>query len=271
MKENTTQPSKVVPTARDDTNPSGMRNVLADAPYEMSYDNTLVDTLIETEIIDFSTVNATRDIIDDLVEHYGESILSGTLEESLEIEDAVNLGHDRERGWKAFKEMGFEKLIQHIIAEPIEGLGLKMVDSYQLRPRNLTPELERVKRNLAIDYGEFGLHLPDVDIVVYNPKNRKVIALISSKVTLRERIAQTGYWKLKLLESETTAHIKVYFVTPDEDGTLTSTYLPKKGRAIVEIDLDGTYVLTDANLEESDKVKLFEHFIADLKQVIEES
>ena len=107
--------------------------------------------------------------------------------------------------------------------------------------------------------------------MVYNPKDFQVIAVISSKVTLRERIAQTGYWKLKLLESETTEHIKVYFITPDEDGTLTETYLPKKGRAIVEIDLDGTYVLTEANLDESDKVKLFEHFIKDFKQLIEKN
>ncbi len=179
---------------------------------------------------------------------------------------------DHEQSWRAFKGKNFEKLIQHIITESIEDLGMKVINGNKLeRSRNLSPELSQVKRNLAIDYGEFGLHLPDVDIVVYNPSDRKVIALISSKVTLRERIAQTGYWKLKLLESETTEHIKVYFITPDEDGTLTSTYLPKKGRAIVEIDLDGTYVLTEADLEESGKVKLFEHFIQDFKQLIEEN
>ena len=55
-----------------------------------------------------------------------------------------------------------------------------------------------VKRNLLVDYGEFGAHLPDVDIVIYEPETCKVIAVISSKVTLRERIAQTGYWKIKL-------------------------------------------------------------------------
>lgn len=177
---------------------------------------------------------------------------------------------DHEQSWRAFKGKNFEKLIQHIITESIEALGMKVINGNKLeRSRNLPSELSQVKRNLAIDYGEFGLHLPDVDIVVYNPRDRKVIALISSKVTLRERIAQTGYWKLKLLESETTEHIKVYFITPDEDGALTDTYLPKKGRAIVEIDLDGTYVLTEANLEESDKVKLFEHFIEDFRQVIE--
>ena len=177
---------------------------------------------------------------------------------------------DHEQSWRAFKGKNFEKLIQHIITESIEALGMRVINGNQLeRSKNLSLELGKVKRNLAIDYGVFGLHLPDVDIVVYNPKDSGVIAVISSKVTLRERIAQTGYWKLKLLESETTEHIKVYFITPDEDGTLTDTYLPKKGRAIVEIDLDGTYVLTEADLEESGKVKLFEHFIEDFKQLLE--
>ena len=177
---------------------------------------------------------------------------------------------DHEQSWRAFKGKNFEKLIQYIITDSIESLGMKVINGNKLeRSKNLPYELRLVKRNLAIDYGEYGLHLPDVDIVGYNPKNMRVIAVISSKVTLRERIAQTGYWKLKLLADKTTEHIKVYFITPDEDGTLTTTYLPKKGRAIVEIDLDGTYVLTEADLEESDKVKLFEYFIEDFKQLIE--
>ena len=179
---------------------------------------------------------------------------------------------DHEQSWRAFKGKNFEKLIQHNITESIEALGMKVINGNQLeRSKSLPYKLRLVKRNLAVDYGEFGLHLPDVDIVVYNPENSRVIAVISSKVTLRERIAQTGYWKLKLLADETTRHIKVYFITPDEDGTLTTTYLPKKGRAIVEIDLDGTYVLTEADIEESNKVKLFEHFIEDFKQLIKES
>lgn len=129
-------------------------------------------------------------------------------------------------------------------------------------------ELSRVKRNLAVDYGEFGLHLPDVDIIIYNPQDYRVLAAISSKVTLRERIAQTGYWKLKLLQDNATKHIRVYFITPDEDGTLTYKKPTKKGRAIVEVDLDASYVLTEKEVEESDKVKMFEHFIEDLKKLL---
>lgn len=177
---------------------------------------------------------------------------------------------DHEQSWRAFKGKNLEKLIQYIITDEVEKLGLKVVNGNQLeRSTNLSEELSQVKRNLAINYGEFGLHLPDVDIIIYNPKNCRVLAVISSKVTLRERIAQTGYWKFKLFQDEVTRHIKVYFITPDEDGTLTYKKPTKKGRAIVEVDLDGSYVLTEEKIQESSKVKLFEHFIEDLKKLLE--
>ena len=178
---------------------------------------------------------------------------------------------DHEQSWKAFKGKNLEKLVQYIITDEVEELGLKVVNGNRLERTmtiNLSKELSQVKRNLAIDYGEFGLHLPDVDIIIYDPQDHKVLAVISSKVTLRERIAQTGYWKLKLLQDEATKHIRVYFITPDEDGTLTHKKPTKKGRAIVEVDLDGSYVLTEEKIEESDKVKLFEHFIEDLKRLL---
>jgi len=178
---------------------------------------------------------------------------------------------DHEQSWRAFKGKNLEKLVQYIITDEVEKLGLKVVNGNRLeRTTNLSRELSQVKRNLAIDYGEFGLHLPDVDIIIYNPVNYQVLAAISSKVTLRERIAQTGYWKFKLFQDEATKHIKVYFITPDEDGTLTHKKPTKKGRAIVEIDLDGSYVLTKEKIEQSNKVKLFEHFIDDLKKLLKE-
>jgi len=148
---------------------------------------------------------------------------------------------------------------------------LKIVDGNKLErtnETNLSEELSNIKRNLLIDYGEFGYHLPDADIIIYKPKSFKVIAILSSKVTLRERIAQSGYWKLKLSSQKLTKHIRVYFITPDEDGTLTTKNPAKKGRAIVELDLDGSYVLSETNIEESNKVKPFDKFIDDLKKVL---
>lgn len=70
---------------------------------------------------------------------------------------------------------------------------------------------------------------------------------------------------------ENTTSIKFYLVTTSIDETVEVIGLPPNARAIAETDLDGTYVLTTENLEESDKVKLFEHFIEDLKQVIGEN
>lgn len=178
---------------------------------------------------------------------------------------------DHEQSWRAFKGKNLEKLILSIIESEVGKLGLKVVNGSALertKSENLSKELSRVKRNLLIDYGEFGSHLPDVDIIIYDPKNYEIIAVISSKVTLRERIAQTGYWKIKLSQDEVTKHIKVFFITPDEDKTLNIRKPAKKGRAIVEIDTDGSYVMSEEKIEESEKVKTFDKFFIDLKNII---
>ena len=179
---------------------------------------------------------------------------------------------DHEQSWRSFKGKNFEKLIQYIITESIEALGLKIANGDRLdRSKKLPQELDSVKRNVSIHYAGFGLQLPDADIIVYDPNDFQIVAVISSKTSLRERIAQTGYWKLKLLESGNTAHIKVYLITADTDKDLTKRYPTKKPRVIAEVELDGTYVLTEENLVESDKVKLFEHFIEDFEQFLSES
>ena len=175
---------------------------------------------------------------------------------------------DHEQSWRSFKGKNLEKLIAYIIRDEVETLGLKLVDGNTLdrtKTENLSRELSTVKRNLLVDYGEFGAHMPDLDIIIYEPKTCKIIAGISSKVTLRERIAQTGYWKIKLSKDEVTKHVKVFFITPDEDGTLTLRVPTKKGRAIVEVDTDGSYVMSETQVEEDEKVKMFDQFISDLK------
>ncbi len=178
---------------------------------------------------------------------------------------------DHEQSWRAFKGKNLEKLVVYIIKDEVESLGLEIAEGSKLErtsSNSLSFELSSVKRNLLIDYGEFGSHLPDVDIIIYNPKTFKIIAVISSKVTLRERIAQTGYWKIKLSKDKVTEHIKVFFVTPDEDGTLTSKKPVKKGRAIVETDTNGSYVMSERTVEESPKVKMFDKFMEDLKSIM---
>ncbi|HMN32434.1 MAG: DNA modification methylase [Chitinophagaceae bacterium] len=178
---------------------------------------------------------------------------------------------DHEQSWRAFKGKNIEKLIEFIIVDEIRNIGLEVINGNSLERttgNNLTEGLGKIKRNLLVDFGEYGSHLPDVDIVIYNPKTFKIIAVLSSKVTLRERVAQTGYWKLKLSADKVTKHIKVFFITPDEDGTLTKKKPFKKGRAIIEADTDGCYVLSETKIEVSEKVKTFDKLIEDLKKLL---
>jgi type II restriction enzyme len=180
---------------------------------------------------------------------------------------------DFEQSWKPVKGNILEKLITHILEDEVASLGLKIVRGRTLdksKSQNLSKELSLVKRNLLIDYGEFGSHLPDVDMIIYNPKDLKVLAVISSKSSLRERIAQTAYWKLKLYGDRATKHIKVYFLTPDEDGTLTIKTPANKDRAMVEVDTDGSYVMSERQIEESSTVKMFDKFIDDLRELVNE-
>lgn len=175
---------------------------------------------------------------------------------------------DHGQSWRPFKGKNLEKLIVHIIRDEVERIGLKTVNGDTLertKSENLSKELSTVKRNALVDYGEFGAHFPDLDIIIYDPKTCKIVAGVSSKVTLRERIAQTGYWKIKLSKDAATRHIRMLFITLDEDGDLTLRQPAKKGRAIVEVDTDGGYVMSKTQVQESSKVKMFDKFIDDLK------
>ena len=197
--------------------------------------------------------------------------ISNVLKEAKDQHEQEFEGVDHEQSWRAFKGKNLEKLIEYIIIDEVRALGLEVVNGNTLErtnANNLPKGLSQVKRNLLVDFSEFGYYLPDVDLIIYKPNTSDIVAVLSSKVTLRERIAQAGYWKIKLASDEATRHIKVYFVTPDEDGTLKVRKPAKKGRAIVEIDTDGSYVLSETDIEESDKVKMFDKFIDDLKGLL---
>ncbi len=219
-----------------------------------------------------------KNLYDKMVEEKGAEAyryIHDLLEEAQQLRYAYLAAHDPDKdkgqSWRSFIGKNFEKLLQYIITEAIESHGVKVINGSTLNRKRLSQELGAVKQNLTINYGRFGGLLPDADIVIYKPEKTRVIAVISSKTSLRERIVQTSYWKSKFQSGENTKHIKVYLITPDKDKDLTRMDPAERQRVIAETDLDGTYVLTAEALEESNKVKLFEHFIEDLKQVIGEN
>lgn len=175
--------------------------------------------------------------------------------------------YDAEQSWKPFKGRSFEKLVAHILTSAVSALGLKWTTDRTLESARLSEELSRVRRNVLVHYGKYSL-IPDMDIIIYVPTTCEVVAAISCKVTLRERVAQTAYWKLKLRQDQVTKNIHVFFVTPDEDKDLIKKEPPHRNRIIIEYDTDGAYVLDNA-VEESAKIKNFKRFVDDLKAIVQ--
>ena len=169
---------------------------------------------------------------------------------------------DHGQSWRAWKGKNFERLVHFIVSDLIKReLSMETVQGSTLERRTLDDDLSRVKRNILVDFGDHGCFVPDADIVVYDPSDYTVRAIISCKITLRERIAQTGFWKLKLEQNPVTENIKVFFVTPDEDDSL-AVDKTGKPKAIAVNELDATYAL---------KNELVEHYnIKNLHRIIED-
>jgi len=61
---------------------------------------------------------------------------------------------------------------------------------------------------------------PDVDILIIEKRTDSVIAILSCKTSLRERLTETAFWKRELEKTQDKTKIKVVFVTTDKDNEL---------------------------------------------------
>jgi len=204
------------------------------------------------------------EIFDEAREKYKQEYLNSPRASKLRAKGKVP---DAEQSWKAFKGKNFEKLVWYLLDDQLKTTGIRCVPGVWLERKSLNAELSEVYRKLLIRYGKWSI-LPDADLVMYDPSTRKILGMISCKITLRERVAQTAYWKLKLASDPLTMHIKGYFITIDEDGDLIKSLSesPSRNRIIVEHELDGTYVFR--KVSESEKVKSFSKFIEDVRKAV---
>ncbi len=195
---------------------------------------------------------------------------------------------DPEQSWHSYIGKKFEKIIFNALKGYIEILKKKYPEFQglvALTDKDITNkrEYEVIFRKLAVKYGEY-LLLPDTDIVIAdynssNPWESKVLAIVSCKTSLRERIAQSCYWKLKLLSSDVTKHVKVYLVTRDNDEDFALNYDRKqhyggksRNRIIAEYELDGIYIVRDKFPKEweNEKVKRYDKLFHDLLDLIKD-
>ena len=244
-------------------------NLLNYVLYEMGHghNKNLVNTLITKNVINFSSAWYTNHVIDELVEPYGEEMLSSGLVQQAVVREGLTteLKSANGQSWQSLRWESLRKYVPYIIVDEVKSLGLNVAHGHTLKAaRDLSKQLSQVKRNLLINYGgQLGCHMPEVDIVIYHPDTSKVLAVVSGKVT-SNRLDQT----IKLSQDEITKHIKVYFIGTDEDDILSDNNPLEKGAAIIESELNESYILTEANPGDNAKTKLFARFIEDLKEAV---
>ncbi|GLX61242.1 BsaWI family type II restriction enzyme [Helicobacter pylori] len=159
-----------------------------------------------------------------------------------------------------------EKIIELLLKDFCIKNNVKMTNDKTLRAKRINGELDKVKRALLVHFGGYSV-LPDGDIILYQTDSIKILAILSVKNSFRERFTETPYWKLKLLQSPITSHIRVFMITPDNDDEISFKDKPKKARIVMEHELDGLY-LAKSHFDQSSKIKGIENLLEDLKRLL---
>ncbi|TPH60382.1 endonuclease [Helicobacter pylori] len=159
-----------------------------------------------------------------------------------------------------------EKIIELLLKDFCIKNNVKMTNDKILRAKRINGELDKVKWALLVHFGGYSV-LPDIVLYQTNKDNVKILAILSVKNSFRERFTETPYWKLKLLQSPVTSHIKVFMITPDNDDEISFKDRPKKARIVMEHELDGLY-LAKSHFDQSSKIKGIENLLEDLKRLL---
>jgi type II restriction enzyme len=182
------------------------------------------------------------------------------------------------QSWDSFIGGVFENLIYCILKNYISELS----KTTEFRNIALFTEAQidandYLHQKLSIRYGKKERVLPDTDMAIvdfypFDQQKSRIVGIISCKTSLRERIAQACYWKLKLLSSDATKNVRVFLATADNDDefALKEDGQRSRDRIIAEYELDGVYILRgDFKHEwESKKVKQYEKIFEDMVQIL---
>jgi BsaWI restriction endonuclease type 2 len=179
--------------------------------------------------------------------------------------------------WNSFIGNVFENLVYYVLKNYIAGISKnKEFENIALFTESEIKNNDYLHQKLSIRYGDKERILPDTDMAIvdfypFEQHRSQIVAIISCKTSLRERIAQACYWKLKLISSDATRHVRVFLATSDndEDFVLRQNGQRSRDRIIAEWELDGIYIIRgDFKHEwESDKVKHYERVFDDMVKI----
>lgn len=213
-----------------------------------------------------------------------DEFLNGIKEEYLKIRTkeymkqgiTQNEAHNKARqSWRPKVGSFLEQLVSYMIEEFCKTYKIKISSDKALKKEELDKELATLRSMMLIHFGDYSI-LPDADLVLYKWDSKlekvKVFCILSLKTSFRERFTETPYWKLKLKQNPITENIKVFMVTPDNTDEISyanSKNGPRKGRIILEYELDGIYMSRE-EFDASKKIKNLHHLFEDLKKMVNE-
>ncbi len=191
-------------------------------------------------------------------------------QELLKKGNSQDVAHNKSRqSWVAFLGRQLENIILLFLKDVCEELGLRIIKGDTLKARLLNSEQSLVRRKIIVHFGQYSL-LPDADLIIYRPFNNdiQIIAILSIKNSFRERYTETPFWKLKLMQDEITRPVKVFMITPDNDGEISFLVegRPTKARIVMEYELDSIYLARE-DFDGSQKVKSLQDLLEDLKLI----
>ncbi|EJB56821.1 endonuclease MjaVIP [Helicobacter pylori Hp H-29] len=163
-------------------------------------------------------------------ERFLNSKISDYIKQNKSKEEASILAR---QGFVSVIGRALEKIIELLLKDFCIKNNVKMANDKTLRAKHINGELDKVKRALLVHFGGYSV-LPDIILYQTNKDNIKILAILSVKNSFRERFTETPYWKLKLLQSPVTSHIKVFMITPDNDDEISFKDRPKKARIVME-------------------------------------
>lgn len=187
-----------------------------------------------------------------------------------------------EQSWHSYIGNKFQGVIFAVLKGYVKRLKVeeRSFEGLEILTESAAKRDEVISRKLVVKYDQDFYPFPDVDLVLvwFDFEDRwksEVLAIVSCKTSLRERVAQSCYWKLKLLSSDVTKSVRVLLATRDNDndfpirqgrGRYNGMH---RNRVISEYELDGVYIWReDFKAEwESDKVKRFERLFDDIVQI----
>ncbi len=121
----------------------------------------------------------------------------------------------RDQAWKTCKGSLYEYAVFRYIQNIIESNeSLKNKISVIMGDEALVSYKEQIVIKNWCDI------FPDVDILLVEKENNLVVAILSCKTSLRERLTETAFWKRELEKTRDMKEIKLVFITTDKDNEL---------------------------------------------------